>query len=70
MRCCSSTDPIKTIFFLLEIIDYLYEKKLPALEEELRKSEGKRRGCGNLAASHQQQAFRLSDIFDSSEESD
>ncbi|XP_005055652.1 PREDICTED: transcription termination factor 1 isoform X2 [Ficedula albicollis] len=54
-----------------EIIDYLYEKKLPELEEKLRKEEeGKLHSCGNLAASQQQQVFRFSDIFDSGEESD
>ncbi|XP_004174394.6 transcription termination factor 1 [Taeniopygia guttata] len=52
-----------------EIIDYLYEKKLPELEEKLRE-EGNRGSFDNLAASQQQKAFRFSDIFDSSEESD
>lgn len=72
MTCCSSTDPIKTtfFFFLIEIIDYLYEKKLPELEEKLRKKKGKHCSFDNSAASQQQKAFRLSDIFDSSEESD
>ncbi|XP_005527354.2 PREDICTED: transcription termination factor 1 isoform X1 [Pseudopodoces humilis] len=53
-----------------EIIDYLYEKKLPELEEKLRKEEGKGHSFDNSVASQQQQIFRLSDIFDSSEESD
>ncbi|OWK61347.1 Transcription termination factor 1 [Lonchura striata] len=52
-----------------EIIDYLYEKKLPELEEKLRE-ERNRCSFDNLAASQQQKAFRLSDIFDPSEESD
>lgn len=72
VRCCSSKDQIKFtffFFFLIEIIDYLYEKKLPELEEKLRE-EGNRGSSDNLAASQQQKAFRFSDIFDSSEESD
>ncbi|XP_062361630.1 transcription termination factor 1 [Cinclus cinclus] len=52
-----------------EIIEYLYEKKLPELEEKLRKEEGKRHSFGKSAASQQQQVFRFSDIFDSSDES-
>ncbi|XP_068067289.1 transcription termination factor 1 [Anomalospiza imberbis] len=51
-----------------EIIDYLYEKKLPELEEQLREEEGNRCSFDNSAASQQQKAFRLSDIFDSNEE--
>lgn len=51
-----------------EIIDYLYEKKLPELEEKLRKEERKPCSFGNSAASQQQQVFRFSDIFDSNEE--
>lgn len=53
-----------------EIVDYLYEKKLPELEEKLRKKEGRHCSFGSSAASQQQKAFRLSDIFDSSDESD
>ncbi|RLW00513.1 hypothetical protein DV515_00008791 [Chloebia gouldiae] len=53
-----------------EIIDYLYEKKLPELEAKLREGEGNRCSFDNSAVSQQQKAFRLSDIFDSSEESD
>uniref|UniRef100_A0A8C5I9W5 Transcription termination factor 1 n=1 Tax=Junco hyemalis TaxID=40217 RepID=A0A8C5I9W5_JUNHY len=53
-----------------EIIDYLYEKALPELEEKLREEEGKHRSVDSSAARRQQQAFRLSDIFDSSDESD
>lgn len=72
MRCSSSTDTIKTtfFFFLIEIIDYLYEKKLPELENKLKKEEGKHQGLCNLTASQQQRAFLFSDIFDSSEERD
>uniref|UniRef100_A0A8C0U1X9 Myb-like domain-containing protein n=1 Tax=Cyanistes caeruleus TaxID=156563 RepID=A0A8C0U1X9_CYACU len=55
---------------MFKIIDYLYEKKLPELEEKLRKEEGKCHSFDNSVASQQQQIFRLSDIFDSSEESD
>ncbi|KAL9826640.1 transcription termination factor 1 isoform 1-T2 [Geothlypis trichas] len=52
-----------------EIIDYLYEKTLPDLEEKLREEEGKHRSFDSSAArQQQQQAFRLSDIFDSKEE--
>uniref|UniRef100_A0A8D2ND97 Transcription termination factor 1 n=1 Tax=Zonotrichia albicollis TaxID=44394 RepID=A0A8D2ND97_ZONAL len=53
-----------------EIIDYLYEKTLPDLEEKLREEEGKQRSVDSSAARQQQQAFRLSDIFDSSDEND
>ncbi|XP_063030460.1 transcription termination factor 1 [Melospiza melodia melodia] len=54
-----------------EIIDYLYEKTLPDLEEKLKEEERKHRSVDNAAArQQQQQAFRLSDIFDSSDESD
>ncbi|XP_059721504.1 transcription termination factor 1 isoform X1 [Haemorhous mexicanus] len=50
-----------------EIIDYLYEKTLPDLEEKLREEEGKCSSFSSSAARQQQQAFRLSDIFDSNE---
>ncbi|XP_063209319.1 transcription termination factor 1 isoform X1 [Chroicocephalus ridibundus] len=53
-----------------EIIDYLFEEKLPELEEQLEKRKGKRLRSGNSTASQQKKAFRLGDIFDSSEESD
>ncbi|XP_068269991.1 transcription termination factor 1 [Nyctibius grandis] len=53
-----------------EIIDYLFEKKLPELEEELAKKKAKCLGSDNSTARQQKKTFRLSDIFDSSEESD
>ncbi|XP_009581340.1 PREDICTED: transcription termination factor 1 [Fulmarus glacialis] len=53
-----------------EIIDYLFEEKLPELEEKLEKRKGKHLSSDNSTARQQQKAFRLSDIFDSSEESD
>ncbi|XP_009890611.1 PREDICTED: transcription termination factor 1 [Charadrius vociferus] len=53
-----------------EIIDYLFEEKLPELEEKLEKRKGKRLSSDNSTADEQKKAFRLSDIFDSSEESD
>ncbi|XP_074017148.1 transcription termination factor 1 [Numenius arquata] len=53
-----------------EIIDYLFEEKLPELEEQLEKRKGKRLSSDNSTASQQQKAFRLGDIFDSSEDSD
>lgn len=53
-----------------EIIDYLFEEKLPELEEKLEKRKEKHLSSDNSTARQQQKAFRLSDIFDSSEESD
>ncbi|XP_074747314.1 transcription termination factor 1 [Strix uralensis] len=53
-----------------EIIDYLFKKKLPELEENLEKRKGKQLSSDNSTASQQKKAFQLSDIFDSSEESD
>ncbi|XP_009320342.1 PREDICTED: transcription termination factor 1 [Pygoscelis adeliae] len=52
-----------------EIIDYLFEKKLPELEEKLEKRKGKHLSSDNSTARQQKKAFRLGDIFDSSEES-
>lgn len=57
-------------FFFIEIIDYLYEKKLPELEEKLKKEEEKCHSLSNSPASQQQQVFRFNDIFDSDEEDD
>ncbi|KAM4889529.1 transcription termination factor 1 [Sylvia borin] len=53
-----------------EIIDYLYENRLPELEEKLRKEEEKHKGFRDLPTSQQQAAFRFSDIFDFCEEND
>ncbi|XP_009475248.1 PREDICTED: transcription termination factor 1 [Nipponia nippon] len=53
-----------------EIVDYLFEEKLPELEEKLEKRKGKQLSSDNFTAKQQKKAFRLSDIFDSSEESD
>ncbi|XP_026716532.1 transcription termination factor 1 [Athene cunicularia] len=53
-----------------EIIDYLFKKKLPELEENLEKRKGKQLSSDNSTASQQKAAFQLSDIFDCSEESD
>ncbi|XP_050175960.1 transcription termination factor 1 isoform X1 [Myiozetetes cayanensis] len=50
-----------------EIIDFLFQYKLPELEENLRK---KHLSSYDLSASQEKKAFRLSDIFDSGEESD
>lgn len=74
----SPADPIKTTFFSLffcffppkEIIDYLYEKKLPELEEMLESRKGKPDSSDNSTATNQKKAFRLRDIFDSSEDSE
>ncbi|XP_068012047.1 transcription termination factor 1 isoform X2 [Melanerpes formicivorus] len=51
-----------------EIVDYLYEHKLPEFEREL-KRKGQKPCSGNSAAG-EQKSFRLSDIFDCSEDSD
>ncbi|KAM6371929.1 transcription termination factor 1 isoform 1-T2 [Pluvialis apricaria] len=53
-----------------EIIDYLFEEKLPELEEKLEKSKGKCLSSDNSTATEQKKTLRLGDIFDSSEESD
>ncbi|OPJ67741.1 transcription termination factor 1 [Patagioenas fasciata monilis] len=53
-----------------EIIDYLYEKKLPELEETLGSRKGKCNSPDNSTTTNQKKAFRLRDIFDSSEDSD
>ncbi|KAM6047359.1 transcription termination factor 1 isoform 1-T2 [Theristicus caerulescens] len=53
-----------------EIVDYLFEEKLPELEEKLEKTKGKHLSSDNSTAKQQKKTFRLSDIFDSSEESD
>ncbi|CAN8197989.1 unnamed protein product [Coccothraustes coccothraustes] len=52
-----------------EIIDYLYEKTLPDLEEKLREEEGKSSSFDSSAARQQRKSFRLSYIFDCNEES-
>ncbi|XP_027506027.1 transcription termination factor 1 [Corapipo altera] len=52
-----------------EIMDFLYQYKLPELEEKLRKKQWKHLSSGDLSASQEKKAFRFSDIFDS-EESD
>ncbi|KAM9370812.1 transcription termination factor 1 [Phaethornis superciliosus] len=52
-----------------EIIDYLFEKKLPEFEEELERRKQKKLNSDSSAAKQQKKAFHLSDIFDSSEES-
>ncbi|XP_055576803.1 transcription termination factor 1 isoform X1 [Falco cherrug] len=51
-----------------EIIDYLYKEKLPELEEKLAKKNGKHDISENSAPRKLEKFFRLSDIFDSSEE--
>ncbi|XP_009698819.1 PREDICTED: transcription termination factor 1 [Cariama cristata] len=53
-----------------EIIDYLFKEKLPELEEKLEKRKGVHLSSDNATARQQKKAFRLSDIFDSSEDSD
>ncbi|KAM9271174.1 transcription termination factor 1 isoform 2-T3 [Morus bassanus] len=53
-----------------EIVDYLFENKLPELEEKLEKGKGKDLSSESSTTSQQKKAFQLSDIFDSSEESD
>ncbi|XP_030316932.1 transcription termination factor 1 [Calypte anna] len=53
-----------------EIIDYLFEKKLPEFEEDLKKRKQKKLSSDSSTAKKQKKAFHLSDIFDSSEESD
>ncbi|XP_027543661.1 transcription termination factor 1 isoform X2 [Neopelma chrysocephalum] len=50
-----------------EIVDFLFQYKLPELEEKLRKQH---LSSGDLSASQEKKAFRFSVIFDSSEESD
>ncbi|XP_062446755.1 transcription termination factor 1 [Rhea pennata] len=53
-----------------EIIDYLYDEKLPELEEKLQKMKKKQLSSDNSTASQQKKVFQLSEIFDSSEGSD
>ncbi|KAM6243891.1 transcription termination factor 1 isoform 2-T2 [Porphyrio hochstetteri] len=53
-----------------EIVDYLYEKKLPELEEQLSKRKGNRVSSDNSAARQQKKSLRFCDIFDSSEDRD
>ncbi|XP_025918019.1 transcription termination factor 1 isoform X1 [Apteryx rowi] len=53
-----------------EIIDYLYDEKLPELEEKLQKRKKKHLSSDSSTASEQKKVFQLSEIFDSSEESD
>ncbi|XP_009567783.2 transcription termination factor 1 [Cuculus canorus] len=53
-----------------EIVDYLFEEKLPELEEKLAKKKMKHLSSDNSTATQQRKTFRLSDIFDTSEESD
>ncbi|XP_010221369.1 PREDICTED: transcription termination factor 1 [Tinamus guttatus] len=52
-----------------EIIDYLYEEKLPELEEKLQKKK-KHLDFDSPSTSQQKKVFQLSEIFDSSEDSD
>ncbi|XP_010077876.1 PREDICTED: transcription termination factor 1 [Pterocles gutturalis] len=51
-----------------EIIDYLFEKKLPELEAKLEKRKGKH--LSPSTTTEQKKSFRLSEIFDTSEDSD
>nr|XP_009932554.1 PREDICTED: transcription termination factor 1 [Opisthocomus hoazin] len=53
-----------------EIVDYLFEEKLPELEEKLEKRKGRQRSSGSSTSGQQKKTFRLSDIFDSSDDSD
>ncbi|XP_030902384.2 transcription termination factor 1 [Melopsittacus undulatus] len=53
-----------------EIIDYLYKKKLPELEEKLKKEKGENLSPDNSEPGQRKKAFLLSDIFDTSEDSD
>lgn len=75
MRSTFLTDQIKPnflslFFFSKEIVDYLFEEKLPELEEKLEKKKGKPLSSDNSTAMQQKKTFRLSDIFYSSEDSD
>lgn len=75
MRSTFLTDQIKPnflslFFFPKEIIDYLFEEKLPELEEKLGKKKGKPLSSDNSTAMQQKKTFRLGDIFYSSEDSD
>ncbi|XP_061208716.1 transcription termination factor 1 [Neopsephotus bourkii] len=51
-----------------EIIEYLYETTLPALEEKLEREKGNDPSPDNSEPEQQKQVFLLSDIFDTSEE--
>jgi len=59
-----------SVFFFKEIVDYLFEEKLPELEEKLEKRKGRQRSSGSSTSGQQKKTFRLSDIFDSSDDSD
>ncbi|XP_035197595.1 transcription termination factor 1 [Oxyura jamaicensis] len=53
-----------------EIIDYLFEEKLPEFEEKLESRKGKQLSSDDSTDNQQRKVFRFSDVFDSSEESD
>nr|XP_013049436.1 transcription termination factor 1 [Anser cygnoides] len=53
-----------------EIIDYLFEEKLPEFEEKLESRKGKQLSSGDSTDNQQKKVFRFSDVFDSSEESE
>uniref|UniRef100_A0A8C3L0V8 Transcription termination factor 1 n=1 Tax=Chrysolophus pictus TaxID=9089 RepID=A0A8C3L0V8_CHRPC len=53
-----------------EIIDYLFEKTLPEFEQKLEKRKEKQSNSSDSAVNPKKQVFQLSDVFDSSEESD
>ncbi|XP_048821603.1 transcription termination factor 1 [Lagopus muta] len=53
-----------------EIIDYLFEKTLPEFEQKLEKRKGKQSNSTDSTVNPKKQVFQLSDVFDSSEESD
>ncbi|EOB05962.1 Transcription termination factor 1 [Anas platyrhynchos] len=53
-----------------EIIDYLFEEKLPEFEEKLESRKGKQLSSADSTDNQQKKVFRFSDVFDSSEESD
>uniref|UniRef100_A0A8B9CYT0 Transcription termination factor 1 n=1 Tax=Anser brachyrhynchus TaxID=132585 RepID=A0A8B9CYT0_9AVES len=54
--------------FFKEIIDYLFEEKLPEFEEKLESRKGKQLSSGDSTDNQQKKVFRFSDVFDSSEE--
>lgn len=73
MASSSPAGPVKTTFFFLffkEIIDYLFEEKLPEFEEKLESRKGKQLSSADSTDNQQKKVFRFSDVFDSSEESD
>ncbi|XP_072209018.1 transcription termination factor 1 [Excalfactoria chinensis] len=53
-----------------EIIDHLFEKTLPELEQRLEKKKGKQENSNDSTGNPKKQVFQLSDVFDTSEESD